>query len=329
MKKALLLGKFMPLHLGHIALIDFGLANADIVDIAVCVHKNEPIDGQLRYNWVNDYYKNNQQVNVHLVEYNEDELSSSSETSVDASIKWTDYLKQMFPATNVFISSEPYGKLVATHWGIDHLLFDEQRTRVPIAASDILKQPFVHWQYLPDIVKSYFVKKICIVGAESTGKSTLTERLAKHYQTAFVPEVARDIVDTTQSCTLQDLHTIAAAHAKAIIDTLPLVNKLLFVDTDITITKSYARFLFDAALQTEDWIEEANRFDLYLFLETDSPFVQDGTRLEEEDREKLNTSHKKEFAGQGIAYHILTGDWEQRFLNAVKMIDKTFLKNKQ
>ncbi|MEP6728898.1 MAG: AAA family ATPase [Bacteroidota bacterium] len=324
MRNGLLLGKFMPFHNGHIALADFALANTDELLILVCAHKNEIIDGSIRYNWVKDYYQHNSKVHVHLIEYDDALLSADSVSSKAAAQKWADYLKEKFPGTNVFISSEPYGGYVAGYWGIDHICFDEKRQLVPVSATEIRLNPFKYWSYIPAGVRPYFIKKICIAGTESTGKSVLTERLASYYKTVFVPEAARDIVSATAACTKDDLYTIAAAHASAIIEKIPLANQLLFADTDITITKSYAAFLFGTTIVTEDWVNEANRFDLYLFLETDCSYIQDGTRLDEESREKLNASHKKEFVRQRIYYHIIKGNWEERFHSAIKIIDKKF-----
>ena len=318
------MGKFMPFHNGHIALTGFALANTDELVILVCAHTNEIIGGSIRYNWVKDYYLNNSKVHVHLIEYDDALLYADSVSSKAAAQKWANHLKEKFPGTNIFISSEPYGEYVAEHWGIDHLCFDEKRQRVPVSATEIRQHPFKYWSYIPAVVRPYFIKKVCIAGSESTGKSVLTERLAGYYKTVFVPEAARDIVTTTAACTIDDLYTIADVHASAIIETVSHANKLLFADTDITITKSYAAFLFGITIVTEDWVNEANRFDLYLFLETDCNYIQDGTRLDEERREKLSRSHKKEFARQGISYHTINGNWEERFHSAIKIIDQEF-----
>ena len=328
MKKGLLLGKFMPFHTGHIALIDFALSHTDTLEVLVCAYKNEPISGQQRFDWVNNYYLHSNKLKVQLIEYDDVLLSSSSVSSKEAAQPWAVFLKEKFPHINLFISSEPYGQYMAEYWGIDQLCFDAKRELVPVSATAIREQPLQYWSFIPEMVRPYFVKRICIVGSESTGKSVLTERLANYYQTVFVPEMARDIVAATDTCTAADLYTIAATHATAIIKTAPHANKLLFVDTDITITRSYAAFLFNTNIDTADWINEANRFDLYLFLETDCPYVQDGTRLEATDREKLNTFHKQEFHKQGILYETITGSWEQRFAAAVGIIDKFFFEEK-
>lgn len=324
MKRGLLLGKFMPFHNGHIALIDFALQHTDELEVLVCAHPEEPISGSRRYHWVKDYYAKIQAVHVHLADYDPEQLPATSASSAASAQKWAGWLGEHFPGISVFISSEPYGAYVAGYLGIEHLCFDEQRLQVPISATAVRTQPWKHWAFIPLLVRPYFVKKIAVVGAESTGKSVLTERLAAHYNTVFVPEAARDIVDTTRGCTLADLYSIAEAHANAIVEKTAVANKLLFADTEITITRSYGHFLFNENIAVPREVDEANRFDLYLFLETDCSFVQDGTRLEAADRERLNTCHKETFARWGIAYHTITGTWQQRFESAVKLINREF-----
>ncbi len=328
MIRGLLLGKFMPFHTGHIALIDFALQHTDQLDVLVCANAGESIDGHTRFLWVKNYYAANAAVHVHLVNYHRDLLPATSESSPASAQKWAAWLQRHYPGISMFISSEPYGEFVAGYLGITHLCFDEKRKQVAVSATAIRAQPFKYWAFIPELVRPYFVKKIAIVGLESTGKSVLTARLADHYNTVFVPEAGREIVDTTQSCTLADLYTIAAMHANAIIEKTTIANKILFADTESTITRSYGNYLFKETIALADWVNEANRFDLYLFLETDCPFVQDGTRLEVAEREKLNASHKETFARQGILYHTITGHWQQRFETAVKLINRAFFEEK-
>ena len=324
MIRGLLLGKFMPFHTGHIALIDFALQHTEELEVLVCVNSDESIDGHTRYHWVKNYYADNAAVHVHLVNYDPLLLPATSVSSTASAQKWATWLKQHYPGISLFISSEPYGAYVASYLGINHLCFDEQRLQVPVSATAIRAQPLKYWAFIPPPVRPYFVRKIAVVGAESTGKSVLTARLANHYNTVFVPEAGREIVDTTQSCTIADLYTIAAAHANAIVEKTAVAHQLLFADTEITITRSYGAFLFNESISVPGWVNEANRFDLYLFLETDCPFVQDGTRLEAADRDRLNACHKETFARQGISYHTITGSWQQRFETAVKLIDRAF-----
>jgi len=177
---------------------------------------------------------------------------------------------------------------------------------------------------MPSIVRSFFTRKVCIVGTESTGKSTLTKRLAEHYKTNYVPEMAREIIEETENCNYDDLLKIAELHAKTIFESILVANKLLIVDTDLNITKSYSQFLFNKELNVDPWIEEVNQFDLYLFLEPDCDYVQDGTRLAIVERNKLSDQHKRFFQTQNISFTSISGDWETRFIESCKIIDNTF-----
>jgi HTH-type transcriptional repressor of NAD biosynthesis genes len=70
-----------------------------------------------------------------------------------------------------------------------------------------------------------------------------------------------------------------------------------------------------------EWIESANRCDLYLFLTTDCFFVQDGTRLSETERESLSKSHLTEMQKASLPYTVITGNWEERFEQACREVD--------
>ena len=105
-------------------------------------------------------------------------------------------------------------------------------------------------------------------------------------------------------------------------------NKLLFIDTDLNITKSYSNYLFSHQLKVEDWIEKANQSDLYLFLENDACYIQDGTRLSKKQPDILNSVHKKILKENGINYILINGNWNERFHKTCKIInEKYFLVN--
>ena len=117
--------------------------------------------------------------------------------------------KKHFPDIDIFFSSEKYGIYVAEFLKVQHIGFDMNRNTFPISSSQIRKRPSKYWNFIPAVAKPFFVKKIAIVGSESTGKSTLTEKLANHYNTQFVAEMARNIVCHSNDCTYEDLENIA------------------------------------------------------------------------------------------------------------------------
>ena len=324
MRKGFVAGKFMPLHEGHLALIEFAQQHCDRLYIILCFTDNEPIDGLIRKHWLQYQFAASENIEVLSFFYDERILPNTSVSSEDASRVWAIELKKLVPDADIVFSSEKYGNYLANFMDIEHMLFDEQRKQVPIAASQILEDPFKYWEFIPMTVQPYYVKKVVLLGSESTGKSILAGKLAAHFNTIFVAESARDIIDKTGECLYDDLHRIAILHAQRINTAAENSNRILFIDTDINITRSYSRFLFGKELLVEPWIEAANTADLYLFLEPDCDFVQDGTRLEENDRNKLSLSHTAELEQRNINFVSIGGNWQERFDKAVSIIKQKY-----
>lgn len=324
MKTGVVLGKFLPLHKGHMALVDFALHHCDQLIVLLCSSEKEHIPGATREKWLLETFDSNNRIRVEHIIYDEDELPNTSVSSHEVSEKWATYLGKKFPEMTIFFSSEPYGDYVAKFLGITHICFDQPRTAIPVSASAILNDPFGLWEYISPAARPWFVKKICLSGSESTGKSTLAEKLAQHFNTTYVPEMAREVIGKTDEVVFDDLMKIAILHAKTINEKIKEANKLLFCDTDVNITKSYSKYLFNKTLQTPDWINEANHFSLHIFLETDCPYVQDGTRLSPEERDILDEFHKQQLEQAGIYYLSVYGDWEQRFEKSIEIIDELF-----
>lgn len=329
MTEGLVLGKFMPLHKGHLALIQFGLHNCDLLHILICATDKEPVSGEIRYCWLKEIFQHNSKVNLVYYKYDETILPDTSVSSLAASEKWAQVIKKKFPSLKKIFSSEKYGDFLASFLNIRHESFDEERNAFNVSSSQIRNDPFSYFDYIPQNIQPYFVKKIALVGSESTGKSTLAKKLASHYNTSYVPEVARDIMEHTKDCTYEHLQIIAELHAKAIWQKQKEANKILISDTELFITKSYSQFLFKKELEAEKWISDANKFDLYIFLENDCPYVQDGTRLDKKERDRLSEQHKNFFQKNNIALVPVGGDWENRFERCIEIIDEKFLNNDQ
>jgi HTH-type transcriptional regulator, transcriptional repressor of NAD biosynthesis genes len=312
MKNGLVIGKFCPLHNGHLLLINFAKKHCENLKVAVCSTEGEKFSGEIRKNWILE--ATNKTVTVDILNYDSKILPNTSVSSKEVSKLWAQKFKELFPETEVIFTSEQYGDYVAGFMNIKHIKFDEARKVAPVSASAILSSPFLYWDYIPEVVRPSFVKKICIAGTESTGKSTLTQRLANYFHTNYVAEAGRDIVPVSNECRQEDLLTIAEVHAKEIIKQTLSADKILFLDTDLRITKSYSQFLFNSNLVVDDWIETANKCDLYIFLESDCEFVQDGTRLS--------------YCNKGLPLVFIDGSWDNRFEKAVSVIGETFFTKK-
>lgn len=181
------------------------------------------------------------------------------------------------------------------------------------------------------------LKKIVIIGPESTGKSTLSEQLAQHYETAWCPEFAREYLLTNGiSYEFADLLTIAKGQL-ALEDEYN--NRLenqsvlllengghlpLFIDTDMYVMKVWCEFVFGRCHRfvLEQIIER--KYDLYLLCNTDLPWVKDELREYPDlpTRQKLYHIYKDIMINQPVPWVDISGDYEQRLQKAIAAVDK-------
>jgi HTH-type transcriptional repressor of NAD biosynthesis genes len=122
---------------------------------------------------------------------------------------------------------------------------------------------------------------------------------------------------------LPDLERVAKVHAQSITKEAADATRVLFIDTDIHTTISYSEFLFGKQLAVSPELRAANKAHLYLYLDNDAPFVQDGTRLDEVQRNALNDSHRRVLDREGIEYQVLRGTWQEKYEQAVRLVEYT------
>jgi HTH-type transcriptional repressor of NAD biosynthesis genes len=315
-------GKFLPFHKGHEALINFALTKCDFLTVLICCSDKETVPAVTRQCWIEKSFASKRNLQVKIFHYSENELPNTSESSMDVSKLWSEKFKKIFPDVDLVITSEPYGNYVASCMHIKHIPFDIQRQIFPVSATAVRNDLFTNWKYLPDSVKPDFAIKVVLLGTESTGKSTLTTLLSNHFNCSSVTEAGRDLIDDSKSFEFDDLHLVATEHAKRIEAALLGNSPLIIIDTDIHITKSYAHFIFGKTLEVESHIYTANKADLYLYLNNDVEYVQDGTRLSEHDRNLLDISHRQILTEHSIKFIEISGDWATRLKESVDQITK-------
>lgn len=276
----------MPFHKGHEALIDYAKSHCDKLIVLLIASPNESIPYKYRLKWVLSTYLDDPQIEVFG-----DIVDDSHMTSDEKSVWWGKYVTSHYGKIDRVFSSEDYGKLFAESAGAESWVFDKGRHIVPISGTMIRNKPLTNWDYLNNFAKDFFVKKIAIVGTESTGKTTMAKALAEHFNTTWCPEAGRELIPNSKQFTIEDLKIVATEHAKNILKYTRLSNKVLFIDTDLNITKSYSNFFFNEVPIFEPWVEKANECDMYIYLTPDAPYYDDGTRLSKEKRDELDKSH--------------------------------------
>lgn len=151
--RALVLGKFYPFHKGHMALIDFALTQADYVVVMVCAKPGEAIDPITRLNWVQETYLNNPNV-IPILNYDPDLTDNSGNPSSHAvSIEWAIYIMKHYGMFDCVIGSEKYVSYMAEAMMAKPIIYDRDRTKIPISGTMIRENPQKYFEFLAEVVK--------------------------------------------------------------------------------------------------------------------------------------------------------------------------------
>ncbi|WP_299509340.1 AAA family ATPase [Cypionkella sp.] len=185
---------------------------------------------------------------------------------------------QPLPITSVF-GSEPYVVRLAAELGATPVLIDPDRLAFPVSATAIRTNPAAHWRFVPGPIRALYQKRVVLFGAESVGKSTMTRALAAHFDTLFVPEYGRthDAFKPDLAWSEADFTMIAAGHRAMRAAIAPQAGAILFEDTDPLLTSVWQEYLLGGPAGPAKISDPA---DLYLLLDTDMPWINDGTRYQ-------------------------------------------------
>ena len=171
------------------------------------------------------------------------------------------------------------------------------------------------------------IKKIAVVGPESTGKSTLSKALATHYRTVWVPEFARDYcANLTEPCTWQDEINMFYGQLELEKEALPRANSLLICDTTILTVKIWSDHTFGKSPQEVQDKLQHHRYDFYLLMDIDLPWQEDPLRDFPNLREHFMQIWHKELIALNASYVVISGSDDQRLENAIRAVDQFLIK---
>ena len=309
MTRGLVLGKFLPYHLGHAHLIRAARAQVDELVVLVCSLPDDPIPGSLRYRWVRASHPDCRVVHV------TDAVPQTPAESPDFWPIWVELVARHAGPVDVVFTSEDYGDALARRLGARHVLIDRARAAVPTSGAAIRRDPMAHWAFLPPVVRPWFVRRVVLVGSESVGKTTLARHLAATFDTAWVEEYGRAYCEHRDALALRlpDFEAIVWGQATWEDDAAERANRVLVCDTELLTTCVWSDIVTGAR---PAWITDAargRRYDLVLFLEAgDVPWVADGTRVLEDRRDDLATRLRAELDAAGWPYVRLVGTFTER-----------------
>ena len=319
-------GSFNPLHLGHVNDIILASSMCNKLYLVLAVSNDEKeIDEHIRYKWLMDITKDMENVEVIKIY---DNSNNKNETD------WEDGKNQVLKVTKnldvVFAGDDYKGKNIWENLYKDSKVYYFKRNEINISSTQIRENLYKYFDYLPRSVQKNYVKKVCIIGTESCGKSTLVRNLAKYFNTTYVEEAGRFVCEDAggiDNMTKDDYFKILFRHKEEERKKLELANKVLFIDTDSLITYFYYSLMYK---DNEEYdkkfsliartISDLNDYDLYLFLEPDVPFVKDITRSDGENRINDNDYLKQILKENNIRYETINGDYVNRYEKAKEKV---------
>ncbi len=328
-------GKFLPFHQGHVYGIIAASNQVDELYVVLSSSKNRDkeicerdkikyIPADVRLSWIGENL--NDLENIRIIHVEDDSWDEDYDWEAGAKMIREKIGK---PIDFVFSSETSYGEYFQKYYPeAKHVVINEGRDVVSISATELRRDIYNNWDKLPLSVRPYFVKKVLVIGTESCGKSTLTKKLAKFYNTNYVPEVGRDYcLRYSNRLTSEMFNEISMEHWLLQKKLIKESNKVLLIDSDAVITQYYLDMYFNGS--KSELIEEIiklQNYDLILFLEPDVKWVNDGIRFsgEEDVRLKNNEKLKKMFHERGIFFKSINGNYTERFNKSKYFVNKLF-----
>jgi NadR type nicotinamide-nucleotide adenylyltransferase len=316
MTTGIILDAFMPPHRGHQLLLDFARAYVDSLQVVVDASPGDPIPGAQRVAWLHELAP---AAVVHQLPT--DAPRSKAAHPSDSSVL-VERVRRILPhGPDVVFSIGQGGVELAARLGARHAPFDGPGAIAPIAETTLRQAPLAHWHDLPDCVRAHFARRIAVIGPESTGKTTLVQRLAAHFGTVWVPEYARSYADAKRApLDRSDVEPIARGHRAAEEALARRCDKLLLVDTDAVMTTLYSRIYYGDCPAWIDELAATKRYDLYLLTAPDVPWVADPQRDLPQRREEFFAACRKALEAKSARFEIIQGDWEARLRQAIDAV---------
>lgn len=327
MKRGLVLGKFLPLHQGHLYLLETASQQVDHLFVLLDPVFDDAIPAKIRLKWLQSCMPN---ATVILLPTGLPQTPEECPETFWPIWHRTIEAHLSSPITDVF-ASEVYGEEISKNLALSfkhdvqfHLV-DIDRCNFAVSGTQIRNNPLKYWDFIPDFVRPYCHKTVCVFGPESVGKSTLVEALAGYYQTSFVPEYARNWIEEKQgNIAFEDLPMIVKQHHHNIQQASRMTSKFLFVDTDALTTHLWSEELFEKTDQIIlDFISQ-QRFDLTLLLDVDVPWVEDIVRFRPDQREVFYEKCKNALIKNNRSFVCISGSWEARFQQALAAVEALF-----
>lgn len=310
-------GKFNPFHAGHDHLLRTARSQVDQLVVVLADRGDQTLPGEIRAGWIR-------------AEHPDVEVLVTPDDLPEAHEPWAERTLGLLAGRrpDLVFTSEPYGEAWAAAMGARHVPVDPARAAVPICGTELRADLAAGWRWLAPSTRAGLARRVVVVGAESSGTTTLAHDLAQALGTVWVPEHGRwywegrrHLPDADRWDPEEFLH-IGRAQAGLEDALARRADRVLIADTDPLATVAWAeRYLDGPAPEALRQLATARRPDLYLLSAPDFPFVQDGTRDDGPHRARMHDRLAGLLAASGVPWHELRGPPAARLAEARRLVE--------
>ncbi|RDI24037.1 NadR type nicotinamide-nucleotide adenylyltransferase [Rhodococcus sp. AG1013] len=344
-RHALVIGKFYPPHRGHHHLVRSAARTADRVTVVVMASAAESIPLADRVSWMRQTHASDPAVRV-------TGIACDAPMDLESTAVWAAQVACMRAAVrqvdatpiDAVVSSEKYGDELARWFSATHVCIDPERVAHRVSGTGCRADLAGQWDQLEEPARAGLTTRIVVLGAESTGTTTVSRALANRYRdrggvwsrTGWVPEYGRqathdklaqlravrpDVAVEELTWTGDDFAHIAVEQTRMEESAARTGSPVLICDTDAFATTVWER----RYLGTDSgraWEGVADRRALYLLTDhIDVPFVQDGIRDGEHVRAEMTRWFEDALTATGRSWVLLTGPLSERVNLAERVVD--------
>ena len=312
----LVIGKFFPPHLGHKHLIDVATRHVTRLVIIVCSNPTETIPGELRAAWLRDIHPHAEVMRVDDIYDPDDSALWAANT-----IRW------LGRSPDVVFTSEDYGPRWARLMGSAHVMVDRERSTIPCSGAAIRARPLDNLGFVAPCVRAFLMPRISVLGAESTGTTTLARALAARYHTCWVPEYGREYCETladlfTHRWCTDEFVAIAREQSQREDQAAASAARVLFCDTDAFATGIWHERYVGRRSPEVEALANGRRYAHTFLTDIDIPFVQDGLRDGEAIRRSMHDVFLTRLREAGRRFTVIRGNRDERLQVAASVTDE-------